>query len=46
MPAVFPSRLRPLLQLSLLLSLSASPLLMSTSWADGAERRSYQVTGR
>lgn len=43
MPAVFPSRLRPLLQLSLLLSLSASPLLMSTSWADGAERRSYQV---
>ncbi|MHB2248011.1 TonB-dependent siderophore receptor [Pseudomonas fitomaticsae] len=43
MPAVFPSRLRPLLQLSLMLSLSASPLLMPVSWADEAARRSYQV---
>ncbi|WP_192561118.1 TonB-dependent receptor [Pseudomonas gozinkensis] len=42
MSAVFPSRLRPLLQLSLMLSLSASPLLMSESRADDA-RRSYQV---
>ncbi|WP_426234229.1 TonB-dependent receptor [Pseudomonas sp. TWP3-2] len=44
MPAVFPSRLRPLLQLSLMLSLSASPLLIPVSWADdAAARRSYQV---
>lgn len=43
MPAVFPSRLRPLLQLSLLLSLSTSPLLIASSWADDAPRRSYQV---
>ncbi len=43
MPAVFPGRLRPLLQLSLLLSLSASPLLMQSSWADDGSRRSYQV---
>lgn len=43
MPAVFPSRLRPLLQLSLMLSLSASPFLMPVSWADEAARRSYQV---
>ncbi|MCU0117773.1 TonB-dependent receptor [Pseudomonas sp. B2M1-30] len=44
MPAVFPSRLRPLLQLSFMLSLSASPLLIPVSWADDAAvRRSYQV---
>lgn len=42
MSAVFPSRMRPLLQLSLMLSLSTSPLLMSESRADDA-RRSYQV---
>lgn len=43
MPAVFPGRLRPLLQLSLLLSLSASPVLIQSSWADDGSRRSYQV---
>ena len=42
MSAVFPSRMRPLLQLSLMLSLSTSPLVMSESRADDA-RRSYQV---
>lgn len=50
MPAVTPfdarpvsSRLRPLLHLSLLLSLNASPLFITTSWAQDSARRSYQV---
>lgn len=43
MPAVRPSRLRPLLQLSLMLSLGTSPLFMASSWAEEAPRRSYQV---
>jgi iron complex outermembrane receptor protein len=37
------SGLRPLLHLSLLLSLSASPLFITSSWAEDATRRSYQV---
>lgn len=43
MPAVPLFRLRPLLQFSLLLTLSSSPLFISSSWADTADRRSYQV---
>ena len=44
MPAVLPLRLRPLLKLSLMLSLSASPLFVPFSFAeDSAARRSYQV---
>lgn len=43
MPLVMPSSVRPLLRLSLLLSLSASPLLVPVSWAEDAGRRSYQV---
>ncbi|VVM60869.1 TonB-dependent receptor [Pseudomonas fluorescens] len=48
MPAVMtsspaPSRLRPLMHLSLLLSLSACPLFITTGWAEDAPRRSYQV---
>ncbi|MBA4359863.1 TonB-dependent siderophore receptor [Pseudomonas mandelii] len=50
MPAVFPSsprlassRLRPLMHLSLLLSLSACPLFITAGWAEDAPRRSYQV---
>ncbi|MBK5413197.1 TonB-dependent receptor [Pseudomonas sp. TH31] len=50
MPAVMPcstrlasSRLRPLLRLSLLLSLSACPLFITAGWADDVSRRSYQV---
>ncbi|MGY2401135.1 TonB-dependent siderophore receptor [Pseudomonas sp. SDO5271_S396] len=44
MSAVLPLRLRPLLNLSLLLSLSASPLFVPASLAeDSATRRSYQV---
>ncbi len=50
MPAVFPSsprlassRLRPLMHLSLLLSLSACPLFINAGWAEDAPRRSYQV---
>ena len=50
MPAVMscstrlaPFRLRPLLHLSLLLSLSACPLFITAGWADDAARRSYQV---
>ena len=50
MPAVMscstrlaPFRLRPLLHLSLLLSLSACPLFITAGWADDASRRSYQV---
>lgn len=50
MSAVFPSsprpvssRLRPLMHLSLLLSLSACPLFITAGWAEDAPRRSYQV---
>ncbi|MBD8089755.1 TonB-dependent receptor [Pseudomonas fluorescens] len=44
MPAVRPMRLRPLLNLSLMLSLSASPLFVPLGYAeDSATRRSYQV---
>ncbi|UVM48256.1 TonB-dependent receptor [Pseudomonas sp. B21-015] len=50
MPAVIPccprpasSRLRPLLHLSLLLGLSASPLFITVSWAEDSVRRNYQV---
>ena len=44
MPAVLPLRLRPLLKLSLMLSLSASPLFVPVSYAeDSAARRSYQI---
>ncbi|AUG08880.1 TonB-dependent receptor [Pseudomonas sp. S09G 359] len=44
MPAVLPLRLRPLLKLSLMLSLSASPLFAAVSYAeDASARRSYQV---
>jgi iron complex outermembrane receptor protein len=35
--------LRPLLPFSLLLTLSSSPLFISSTWADTADRRSYQV---
>ncbi|EJM95011.1 TonB-dependent siderophore receptor [Pseudomonas sp. GM74] len=38
-----PSRLRPLMHLSLLLSLSACPLFIAAGWAADAPRRSYQV---
>ncbi|GAB6406997.1 TonB-dependent siderophore receptor [Pseudomonas sp. MHK4] len=37
------SGLRPLLRLSLLLSLSVSPMLITHAWAEDATRRSYQV---
>ncbi len=50
MPALMPcstrlasSRLRPLLHLSLLLSLGACPLFVAVSWAEDSPRRSYQV---
>ncbi|WP_024641232.1 TonB-dependent receptor [Pseudomonas syringae] len=43
MSAVSSYRLRPLLQFSLLLTLSSSPLFISTSWADTAGRRAYEV---
>ncbi|PIB44525.1 TonB-dependent receptor [Pseudomonas sp. 2822-15] len=44
MPAVRPMRLRPLLNLSLMLSLGASPLFVPLSYAeDSTARRSYQV---
>ncbi|MGE7957616.1 TonB-dependent siderophore receptor [Pseudomonas sp. NPDC089530] len=50
MPAVLPFRLRPvspglrpLLHLGLMLTLSSSPLLIPSSWAADAARRSYQV---
>lgn len=43
MPLVSPRSVSPLLRLSLLLSLSASPLLVPASWAEEAGRRSYQV---
>ncbi len=38
-----PSRFRSFMQLSLALSLSISPLVVSTSWAQDASRRSYEV---
>lgn len=43
MPPATPYRLRPLLHVSLLLTLSCSPLLISSSWAESTERRSYEV---
>ncbi|CAM3364468.1 TonB-dependent siderophore receptor [Pseudomonas floridensis] len=43
MSAVSPYRLRPLLKFSLLLTLSSSPLFVSTSWAESAGRRAYEV---
>ncbi|WP_455826645.1 TonB-dependent siderophore receptor [Pseudomonas graminis] len=44
MSAVLPLRLRPLLKLSLMLSLSASPFFAAVSYAeDATTRRSYQV---
>lgn len=44
MPVFRPLRLRPLLKLSLLVSLSTSPLFVPVSYAeDSAARRSYQV---
>jgi len=43
MPVVLPRRSRPLLHLSLLLSLSASGLFVADSWAEDVTRRSYQV---
>ena len=38
-----PFRLRSLLQLGLAVGLSISPVVISTSWAEDAERRSYEV---
>ena len=43
MPTASSPRLRPLLHLSLMLGLSASPLLISPAWAEDGSRRSYQV---
>ena len=43
MPAPCYPRLRPLLHLSLLLGLSASPLFITSSWAEDSARRTYQV---
>lgn len=44
MPAVSPLRLRPLLNLSLMLSLCTSPLFVPISYAeDSTQRRSYEV---
>ncbi|RMM38716.1 TonB-dependent siderophore receptor [Pseudomonas syringae pv. aptata] len=43
MSAVSSYRLRPLLHFSLLLTLSSSPLFVSTSWADTSGRRAYEV---
>ncbi|WP_058975313.1 TonB-dependent receptor [Pseudomonas syringae] len=43
MPAVSPYRLRPLLQFSLLLTLSSSPFFVSTSWAETSGKRAYEV---
>ncbi|MBA1228877.1 TonB-dependent receptor [Pseudomonas viridiflava] len=43
MSAVPPFRLRPLLHVSLLLTLSASPLFISNSWAETSGRRAYEV---
>jgi iron complex outermembrane receptor protein len=43
MPNASSPRLRPLLHLSLLLGLSASPWLISPTWAEDGNRRTYQV---
>lgn len=43
MSAVSSHRLRPLLHFSLLLTLNSTPLFISTSWADTADRRGYEV---
>ncbi|MBI6561449.1 TonB-dependent receptor [Pseudomonas syringae] len=43
MSVVSSYRLRPLLHFSLLLTLSSSPLFISTSWADTSGRRAYEV---
>lgn len=43
MSAVSPHRLRPLLHFGFLLTLSSSPMFISTSWADTTQRRSYEV---
>ncbi|MCF8983972.1 TonB-dependent siderophore receptor [Pseudomonas syringae] len=43
MSAVSSYRLRPLLHFSLLLTLSSSPLFISTSWAETSGRRAYEV---
>ena len=43
MSAVSPYRLRPLLHFGFLLTLSSSPMFISTSWADTTTRRSYEV---
>ena len=43
MPNASSPRLRPLLHLSLLLGLSASPWLISPTWAEDVNRRTYQV---
>jgi len=42
-PRPVSSGLRPLLRLSLLLGLSASPIFITNGWADDVTRRSYQV---
>jgi len=43
MSAVPPYRLRPLLHISLLLTLGSSPLFIAPSWAETSERRAYEV---
>ena len=43
MPPASPYHLRPLLRFSLLLTLSASPLFISPSWAESTDRRTYEV---
>lgn len=43
MSAVSSYRLRPLLHFSLLLTLSSSPLFVSTSWAETSGKRAYKV---
>ena len=43
MPPASPYRLRPLLHFSFLMTLSCSPLLISSSWAESVERRTYEV---
>ncbi|KPW92237.1 MULTISPECIES: TonB-dependent receptor [Pseudomonas syringae group] len=43
MSAVSSYRLRPLLHFSLLLTLSSSPLFVSTSWAETSGKRAYEV---
>lgn len=45
MPAVSPRRFsRTSSRLSLIISLSASPLLISASWADDVAKRSFEVS--